>query len=117
MCPLLRCAQVTWVDNLWVTMDMLGPHLWGFGSTTGALVGVAAREWCWGQCASVRDAAPPWLHHWGFCIVLEPTCPLYFAVAAAAAFPLFGAWVANITQGLRLPPLDNLLIMNTDAYK
>ena len=34
---------------------------------------------------------------------------------STTAFPIFGAWVANKTMDLRLPPLDNLLIMNTEA--
>ena len=45
--------------------------------------------------------------------IIEQRC--VFRPHPAAAFPIFGAWVANKTLDLRLPPLDNLLIMNTEA--
>lgn len=52
---------VTWMDDMYITQNTLGSHLWGWALSVG--------------------------------------------------FPLFGAAHANVTQGLRFPPLKNLLML------
>lgn len=40
-----------------------------------------------------------------------------WSFGANVAFPLFGAWLANGSMGLGLPPVDNFLVYNTEGWK
>lgn len=40
-----------------------------------------------------------------------------WSFGANVAFPLFGAWVANQSMGMGLPPADNFLVYNTEGWK